>query len=231
MKPTTTFLLCLLSLETTTIYGFMGEASASSALTLKYSNKTKQCSFNLTTTPEKLPENTYIGEFGEGCPGYIPPEPPIPPPPSCTPTPGLTRNLQFTTFAQVYGAFPGNAAIKTFSIQKNQYIALGFTVPNLITPQTIGKFSNLSTGTSASFSTTITECAGDFTTYPTKCGLSKSSEGNLPWVADYNGGTRCPLIHGKTYYFNILSGPLGTGQPSTCGASICSATIKNAPNQ
>lgn len=185
------------------------------------------------------------GTWGPGCPGYV-----TPPPPSsagdCTqasPSPGLTRLTRVTAgsatydalhFASLYGAFPGTTALRTLRLPKNTYIALEFTVPLVMAPRTLGKFSNLSTGTSATFSETITRCPGDFrpaAALGTGCGLSTASEGNLSFIVDYAGGQRCNLAPGGRYYLNVIHAPLGAATASTCKASVCTATIKNAPGQ
>lgn len=216
-----TILLCLL-------IGCMSPAHAATPIPL--TTPAGVCEFQATKVTAVGGAFAAQGEWGPGCPGYVSPVR-QPPAGNCTATAGLTRNTSLTRFDQVWGAFPGKSGIKTFQIPRGQYIALEFTVPATMTPQTIGKFSNLSTGTSASFSTTITSCPGDFSTAPVRCALSANSEGNLPFVINYAGGNRCPLLTGGTYYLNIVHRPIGASAVTSCAVASCSATIKNAPGQ
>ena len=187
------------------------------------------------------------GEWGPGCPGYV--APPASQPPGtvdCTaakPPAELTRlnrvsvsgsSLDATKLASIYGVWPGLAGPKTFVIPRSTYLALEFTVPNDTPAQTLHKFASLFTGSSATFSMSVSACPGDFRGVAQQakgCGLSGNSEGNLGAIVDYAGGNRCNLHAGQRYYLNVIHAPLGAASSSSCKASTCSATIKNGPGQ
>jgi len=187
------------------------------------------------------------GVWGPGCPGYIAPIPPTSPGSvdcaAAKPSVDLTRlarvtvggvSLDATKLAVIYGAWPGLASPKTFVIPRSTYLALEFTLPEGTSPQTLHKFASLFTGTSATFSMSVSECPGDFRSLAQQakgCGLSGNSEGNLGVVVDYAGGNRCNLHAGQRYYLNVVHAPLGVASSSSCKASTCSATIKNGPGQ
>jgi len=205
------------------------------------------CQFQASKVTATAGAFSAQGEWGPGCPGYVA-QTPQPPAGTvdCTavtlPT-GLTRlsrvsvgssNLDATKLAAIYGSWPGLAGPKTFVIPRSTYLALEFTVPEGTTPQTLHKFASLSTGTSATFSMSVSACPGDFRSMAQLmkgCGLSGNSEGNLGAIVDYAGGNRCNLHVGKRYFLNVIHAPLGAASSSSCKASTCSATIKNGPGQ
>lgn len=203
------------------------------------------CQFQATKVTAVANVFSAEGVWGPGCPGYAAPTPPVSAV-DCSkvaPPPGLTRltrvvangaNLDALKLATLYGAFPGMSGFKTLTLPKHSYLALEFTVPLAMAPKSIGKFSNLSTGTSAPFSETLSPCPGDFRALielGKGCGLSMNAEGNLSFVIDYAGGNKCNLKPGARYYLNVIHAPLGHAGSSTCSTSECTATIKNAPGQ
>lgn len=205
------------------------------------------CQFQATKVTAVAGAFSAQGEWGPGCPGYVAP---TPQPPAgtvdctaATPPTGLTRlsrvavgsaNLDATKLAAIYGAWPGLAGPKTFVIPRSTYLALEFSVPEGTSPQTLHKFASLFTGTSATFSMSVSTCPGDFRSLAQQakgCGLSGNSEGNLGAVVDYASGNRCNLRAGQRYYLNVIHAPLGASSASSCKASTCSATVKNGPGQ
>jgi len=231
-------LLCLL-------VGYVSPTNAATPIPL--TTPSGVCQFQASKVTAIAGAFSAQGEWGPGCPGYVAP---TPQPPAgavdCTaakPSPDLTRlsrvaigssNLDATKLSAIYGTWPGLAGPKTFVIPRSTYLALEFTVPEGTSPQTLHKFASLSTGTSATFSMSVSTCPGDFrgmAQLMKGCGLSGNSEGNLGAIVDYAGGNRCNLHIGQRYFLNVIHAPLGAASSSSCKASTCSATIKNGPGQ
>ena len=204
--------------------------AADQFITLKYNKQTKDCKFNLTVVPNKVSAETYIGEFGEGCPGYVPPEPPVPPPGDCTgvkPPEGYTQSLTATTFASQWGMFPGSQGNRKFAFTKTQYLSLEFTVPTM--GITAGRFSIISTGTPQPVSVTVSECKGDFRAQQAKgCAIDLGNETNFNYVTNYSGGYKCNIQSGRKYYLNIIGAPLDS-TTSTCKTAMCAVLVGNYP--
>jgi len=208
------------------ILGFaFAVSSHAGTLTLNYQGNTKQCTFNYT----QQTVSSYSGEFGEGCPGYVPPLPPAGDCKEVVPPPGFTRNLVYTTFQSVWGPFPGKYGNKTFKFGQYQYVTLELIVPESMATDKYGRFSIISTGTSNPMSLTITECSSDFRTVQKQgCAVSNANETNVNYITNHPTSLKCNLTPGRKYYLNIIGAPLGTTQ-SKCGTSGCSVTIGNYP--
>jgi len=230
-----TILLCL----------FAGRVSPTyAAIPITLTTPSGMCQFQATKVTAVANVFAAEGAWGPGCPGYV-----VPTPPgsvdcaAAKPPAGLTRlarvavsgvSLDATKLAAIYGAWPGLAGPKTFVIPRSTYLALEFTVPEGTSPQALHKFASLFTGTSATFSMSVSTCPGDFRSLAQQakgCGLSGNSEGNLGTVVDYVGGNRCNLHAGQRYYLNVVHAPLGAANSSSCKAATCSATVKNGPGQ
>lgn len=142
---------------------------------------------------------------------------------------GLLRNApQGTTPVD----FPGLQITRTFQIPKGQYISIEFTVPNDIGVTSNGIFKHLSTGSSSSFSSTLSKCPGDFRApqeLTAGCYVSSNSEANLNYVTNVNSAQKCSLKSGEKWYLNVISAPLGTPTQSHCAATSCTATVANYP--
>lgn len=244
--PTVTDLvLCFASAIFVVCVAALGQAQAATPIPLTTSAGV--CEFQAAKVTANGGAFAAQGEWGPGCPGYVAP---TPQPPAgtvdCTaakPPADLARlsrvsvsgsNIEATKLSNVYGDWPGRAGPKTFVIPRGTYLALEFTMPEGTSPQTLHKFASLFTGTTATFSMSVSACPGDFRSLVQQakgCGLSGNSEGNLVTIVDYAGGNRCNLHAGQRYYLNVIHAPLGAASSSSCRASTCSATIKNGPGQ
>jgi hypothetical protein len=157
---------------------------------------------------------------------------------------GSTNISDATDYRNIY-SFPtsppspqpwpsGSSGVKpTFGVNKNGFLALGFTVPSG-TSGIAADYFNVNSG-SQPVALTISECPGDFGQQGTHistayCKCDRTGCGGLVGYVGTAVGT-CPLTIGKTYYLNIIDAGLppagSTTQPtSACAGSTCNAQVE-----
>ena len=162
------------------------------------------------------------------------------------------RNVDITKFEQVFGynrsapttplkAWPGlrNLA-QRIQINRNQYIALQFTVPSDFGTGKYGHYQlsedNIG-GQQGLMSVTLSPNCGDFSTQnpiSTRCLINLGGEQvSMTWGSyaptDPNYSQLCHLTPGQTYYLNVVYGSLSAPAPTTCvNTSYCDRPILNA---
>jgi hypothetical protein len=154
-----------------------------------------------------------------------------------------SRDIDLTLYENVFGhnpggtnrLFPGTANInQRIMIQRNQYVALKFTVPAALPLQTWGqyRFEETQPGT-LRMSYTISKTCGDFSATPTApltsaCIMNNGPvNSSLAWGYWPGQAQLCQLVPGETYYFNIIQAPLSNLTNSGCSGT-CGNTIQNS---
>ncbi|HSX58679.1 MAG TPA: hypothetical protein VLF18_00635 [Tahibacter sp.] len=152
------------------------------------------------------------------------------------------RDTDLTLFENVFGhnpaganrPFPGTANInQRIMIQRNQYVALKFTVPSNFPPGMAGQFRFEETQPQTlRMSYTISKTCGDFSQVAqapltVKCIVDNGQVNSvLLWAYQPSATNACQLVPGETYYMNIIQAPLSTLTNSGCSGT-CGNTIQN----
>ncbi len=112
-------------------------------------------------------------------------------------------------------------------VNRNQYIALQFTVPSDFSPSRYGDYYRQQTQTQAPSSWTISTCPGDFRTssLPNGCYANLSSKGGFFWQTGTTPGI-CALVPGQTYYLNIITASLSSLTTSSCPGTSSSCNVE-----
>jgi hypothetical protein len=155
---------------------------------------------------------------------------------------GTTRtNVDMTSYPEVFGydpsdgttghPFPGiDAGPVGLNLTKNKYFSLKFTVPGVIEPGTVGRWSFNGSAFTAPVSLNISGQEGNFNLgIPTECGKSGGGTESTALFWSINGslpGT-CALTPGQTYYLNFVNAALASPAMSTCPTASCSFQVTN----
>lgn len=124
--------------------------------------------------------------------------------------------------------WPGRNVVYGIRIQRNQYVALQFTVPSDAGTSRSGNFYRQQTNTEAPSSWTISTCPGDFRTsaLAAGCYVNLSSKGGFFWATGAVPGY-CQLQPGQTYYLNIVNAALATPTTTRCNTNSCNVEVTN----
>jgi len=172
------------------------------------------------TVTEAGPTDPEIPEF---CQGRQPPD--MTATVNCVPG----SNADCRNYAEVYRAeFPGLRQARQIFANRDEYIAMRFTVPTDISTSVSGDWQWVTpqlvpTSTGRNMQT-ISRCPGDFNQQVILDEMGPNcylKQGALPpssvqWaIVGGNVGSRCALEPGETYYFNVLYTNSAAGTPSS----------------
>lgn len=187
------------------------------------------------------------GNFGPGCPGYVPPggggDPVV-----CSANPGVRlpsvkatwngSGLPATTanalkWSTLLGYDPNNKIEHEFPVGTTYlvsmpaglgtYIGMEFTTATNFSPTAAGSFSVSQTGMTGIADMSLSQCPGDFTGGGNR--FCKGTKGEGAMFAWGPGLTSCPIKPGAKYYLNIRSTPVTDG--GSCAAGVaCKVSAK-----